>query len=66
MNLLPNGYLNSGILSRVIYPGLPIMGPPYGKRDPCYSHTIPTDFREFWQYKHLICRVKGEVVTGEP
>ena len=37
---LGNHTKNGTIQSRVIYPGLPTMGPPYGKRDPYYSHIF--------------------------
>ena len=41
MDLKPRGTVSSTWMSRVM-PGTPKdMGPPYGKRDPYYSHTIP-------------------------
>ena len=45
--------------SRVIYPGLP-MGPPYGKRDPYYSHI----FRDSYGSGMGIVWVSGPIVGG--
>ena len=47
------------------FQGPPIMGPPYGKRDPYYSHTtpitIPKDMGIVWEAYH-----KGVPLLGVP
>ncbi len=59
--------------SKVIYPGLPIMGPPYGKRDPYYSHTIPISLgilmgvqspRQLWKDVSDLLEAKKQIVQG--
>ncbi len=48
------------------FSGTPIMGPPYGKRDPYYSHTtpvrIPKDMGMVW----VPLTIRGSHVLGGP